>query len=464
MAQHEQKLLFTREGKYTLWEMLNHLDETQLRKIYMIAFDSKFIETIPSNINQYPNALYKIYDSLNTPFDREKILQEIQTAFTESKTPRYEFNCILYKFKGLVLPYKDIVESLSNLYFSNDEKEKLESFKIDFQIKSTLSKVPVIDIIFSSTRTEGYKGNDLQRKINTEIRIYPDVNLALMTNYNDYTHSESQKNSFITNTIAAITNSNTVVRPTILQDHSLRSLLLMKDVNPSKMKFDVDGRLQVGIKILQDQNIDSAINQEEIKRFYHQYEISQIAITISEAEEKYLYIDGRHGKLISRNKNLELKDIDHFIYQLKSLLKYDYVYVNYRKNLLKRALRKLNSTSSSISNYVDSLIKETKKVIYEKTKDETQVFNTIIENVFFTTLIEGNIFRADDSINNDEMFSPDTALYLIKIFEEEIKDIEIHLNAIIKLYEESNKTLEVFLNKIDEELSSLRMEINVISA
>lgn len=464
MAQHEQKLLFTREGQYTLWEMLNHLDEPELKKLHKIVFDAKLVNTRPAYIYQYPNALYKIYDSLSELTDKQMLLREIQTTFSETISPKYEFNCILYQFKGTVLSPEEMIRNLSRSYDLFKNIEKLEDFDMDFQVKSTLDKVSVIDIRFSSTRTEGYKGNELQKRINTEIRIYPNINLALMTNYSDYTHTESQKNFFITNIIEAITNNSTPVRPTILQDHSLRSLLLMKDVNPSKMKFDVDGRLQVGIKILQDQNIDNAINQEEIKRFYHQYEISQIAITISEAEDKYLHIDGRHGKLISRNKNLELKDVDLFMYQLKSLLKYDYVYVNYRKSFQLLALSKLNSTTSSITNYVDTIIQETKKIIHEETEDETQVFNTVIENMFFSTLVEGNIFRKSQSGDSEEIFSEETSLYLAKIFGEDIRDIEYHLNEIIKVYRESNKILETFLVKVEETLKSTRMKTDVASA
>ncbi|MEH6986201.1 hypothetical protein V7061_30030, partial [Priestia megaterium] len=241
MSKQEQKLFFTRENYYTLWEMLNHLDSKTNKELFLFSMGKHWINAAPASLEMYPNSFYRMYIQID---DEQKTLfiKKLKELFNTLEKPKTDFHTVLYQFNGNILPLEEVHNNLCTIKEKLDIK--IDDLSVTFQIKSTINQTPVIDIRFSSLKTEHYKGNETVRKIHTEVRIYPEIQLALLTNYNDFTHSESVKKEFIKKAINCIISSQHTVEPTVLKDQSLRSLLLLKDVNPSKMKFDVDGRLQ----------------------------------------------------------------------------------------------------------------------------------------------------------------------------------------------------------------------------
>ncbi|SDE79281.1 hypothetical protein SAMN04487777_12724 [Priestia aryabhattai B8W22] len=461
MSKQEQKLFFTRENYYTLWEMLNHLDSKTNNDLFLFSMGKHWIDAAPASLEMYPNSFYRMYRQID---DEQKTLfiKKLKELFNTLEKPKTDFHTVLYQFNGNILPLEEVHNNLCTIKEKLDIK--IDDLSVTFQIKSTIDQTPVIDIRFSSLKTEHYKGNETVRKIHTEVRIYPEIQLALLTNYNDFTHSESVKKDFIKKAINCIISSQHTVEPTVLKDQSLRSLLLLKDVNPSKMKFDVDGRLQVGIRIMHSQNTKSAIDQDEVKRFYNKYEISHITVTISEEEDKYIYIDGINGKLMSKNKNLQPTDIDKFIYQLKTLLKYDYLYINYKNDLMSLAKKRLTATGSTLKVNVETCIKEIKEKIQKVTQDNTKMFDIVIENVFFSCLIKGNPFNYSETKDFDYTFSTHESRYLCKIFDTQLSTLENHLKAIFFIFDEHKESIEIFLSKIDEKMNVIGMVPNDIGA
>lgn len=202
----ERKLFFTRNGEYTVWEMLNELNEPQLHELYIFVLSEKrWTENHPGTLDRYPWFLYNIWDKLG-PNERLELEAEIRKKFSELGELSSDFNGFLYCFSASSLDLESARLNLINLTRSTSNFE-IDGLEISFFIyPELLESKNIVDVRFTSERTRYYLENENTIHLNTEIRVYLDLRIAVLTNYSEYTHSTSEKSLFIKEVLEAVSS------------------------------------------------------------------------------------------------------------------------------------------------------------------------------------------------------------------------------------------------------------------
>ncbi|MCL9659430.1 hypothetical protein L2089_01965 [Paenibacillus hunanensis] len=392
MSLKEQKLFFTRNGQYTVWEKLNSLNLESFDEIYyyLIQKNIHSPEGYP-HLKAFPHHLYKIYENLSdSSNDKETFELKVNQLFNGIENPKCDFNALIYYINTTVFDIQSIILNLEQL------KHNLESLDIEgleMDIWSDESE-RIVDIRFTSEKKLYFKENNNIQYLNTEIRIYVDLKVMLLTNFSQYTHSDNEKNKFILKVVEKISSLRTeLFKPIKLSDHTLRKLIVMEDQNfPAKLKFHIEGRFKVGIDIDHSTSASDLISQEEIKYFYDKYPLSLIRVKINDDDEKLINLDGLNGKIFSRSLNLTSEDINEFVEKISILLEYDYLNINYKKDILSMASRRITVPNQTRENLVSTIYKAIEGYIQHNINDHTGVFVKLISNTFFYCLKEKIVF------------------------------------------------------------------------
>ncbi|MCY9592994.1 hypothetical protein PC41400_27120 [Paenibacillus chitinolyticus] len=452
MSMKERKLFFTRNGEYTVWEMLNALTDTYLEELYEFALTKRWTELYPKSNDEFPSFLFNIFEELDE-LNNNNFLTQIQDRFYMVPPPRSDFNAIVFHYYGTSLDLGSVEVKLDEL------KRNLVTFGIDglqleFFIYSEINgHKNVVDLRFTSEKSSYYKKNENIQFLNTEIRIYLNSKIALLTNFSQYTHSDKDKYNFINNIIRNVSSySGTDLKPIHLSDQSLRELLLLEDTQiPSRLKFEVEGRLKVNIDINQKAALQDLIYQDEIKYFYDKFPLSTIKVNISDTEIKPMTVDGLEGKIMTRVSNVEVLDIDNFIKKLSILLEYDYLNQNYQKNIQDFADNRLTTTKSQKDIIVQTCYAEVERVIKKHYEDVTGVFVKVIQNAFFFCL-KSKIKLVPTSVIKIEM--DDKAVkYLAIITDFNPPEVINVLGALLELYSLHNTDIKSLMIEIDKSLN-----------
>lgn len=453
MSLKEQKLFFTRNGEYTVWEMLNTLNDVYLNELKRLVFDNKWLNTLPRHKDQYPNYIFKAYNQLEGE-NKETLYEKIREKFDKLEPPKNDFNALVYYLIGTHYDYTEIRSKLKDLEESSSRFE-IEGLAVNYFLHMESGKIKFIDIRFSSEKTQFYKGGEITQKLNTEIRLYINLNIALMTNYSNYTHSENEKAKFIKAVLNCVFPNTGDVKPIILSDQSLRNLLLMDNSHiPSKLKFEVEGRLKVDIDINHSLSFLETIYQDEINFLYHKYPISLLKVKITEGhEEKYLMVDGPKGKIMSRSQNIEIEDINDFMDNLSKLFRFDFLNHSYENEIKQLARRGLTGTINQKNNIITTCYREVEKVLTSVREDETGVMVKIVRNAFFYCLKESKVLGVK---SQEYILAPKTTQYLSKIFGIDSEDINGLLKKLIEFYE-ANTNLDGLMQVLDQQINETRM-------
>ncbi|MEB2492871.1 hypothetical protein SOP93_17035 [Peribacillus frigoritolerans] len=453
MSLKEQKLFFTRNGEYTIWEMLNTLNNIYLEELKRLVFDKKWLETLPRDIDQYPNYIFKAYNQIEGE-DKESLSREIRNRFNKDEHSKNDFNALIYYSMGLAYEDNEVMNNLEAMA-KNPSVFEVDGIKISYFLRTEEDKIKFIDVCFTSEKTQFYMGTDIVQKLNTEIRVYLQFNTSLITNYSNYTHSEKEKNRFITAVLKCVFPNNDTTKPLALSDQSLRNLLLMDSSHiPSKLKFEIEGRLKVDVDINHSLSFLETIYQDEINFFYHKYPISLLKVKITEGdEEKYLMIDGPKGKIMSRSQNIEVNDIDVFMQNLSKLFRYDFLNHSYENEIKQLARKNLTGTINQKNNIVTACYKELEKVLSTAKVDETMVMIKILKNAFFYCLKEK---KSLDRKSGESLLVQKTIQYLSKILNVKSEEINGLLEKLIEIYKENNN-LDELMQKLNEEINETRM-------
>ena len=188
----EQKLFFTRNGKYTTWEKIVSLNEESLDNI--LTFINSLINYNIGNIEDTDSkrtTIFSLYES-NVEF-KDLIEEKINEYFSSENINKCDFNGSLFKMNLNYINIDIAYDNLQQLYNMND----------DYGINGIITEVFLnknrqhIDIRLTSNKKNQYKNNTNEQIINTEVRIYYKFGLILMTDYSEYTHSKKVKDIFI---------------------------------------------------------------------------------------------------------------------------------------------------------------------------------------------------------------------------------------------------------------------------
>jgi hypothetical protein len=455
MSIKEQKLFFTRNGEYTIWEMVENLEMNHLTELKSIIFKKKWLETLPPSRKYYPNYIYKAYQTINDE-QKKELLQEINKRFEQSGMSKIDFNAYIYYSLGKLYEMSDIQEKLDVLK-SDASSFEIEGLEINYFLREREGHVKFIDVRFSSNKTTLFQGAEFIQKLNTEIRVYLELNTSLITNYSDYTHSENEKKNFINKLLKCIYQGVNEVSPIVLSDQSLRNLLLMDNSHlPSRLKFEVEGRLKVDVDINHSLSFLETIYQDEIKFFYHKYPISVLKVKITEGrEEKYLIIDGPKGKMMSRSQNIEVQDIDDFVNNLSKLFRYDFLNHTYENEVKLLARKRISGGTINQKNViVTTSYKEVEKIFSTALEDQSGIFIKVLRNAFFYCLKEKKALQK--KALKEEYLSKKTTRYLSRIFEVSEEEITGLLSLLIESYLD-NQNLDKLMEVLNEVVNEVRM-------
>jgi len=445
----ERKLFFTRNGEYTVWEMLNALNENYLKEIFMFVFSEKrWTDSMPDSPDAYPWFLYTVWGKQEED-GQEELYQVINAYFIESGEPKSDFNAHLYIYQGFSLDFESIVLNLSRLKDNLNDFE-INDLKMEFFLYPEIGEAKnVLDIRFTSEHTSYYLENQNLQSLNSEIRIYLDLNMALMTNYSNYTHSMSDKNKFIKEVFETISSHRGAVSPKILSDQSLRYLLTIGNTkeSASKLKFEIDGQFKINIDVIHPTEFKNLVNQEDIGKLYNRYPLTQLKVRLSETEEKYLMVIGDEGKLLSRAQTIETSDINKFIYRLGELLKYDYLNVNYLDSIKRIARRELIGTDAQKNNTAETCYKGVRSIIKNKYPEISEPILKIITNAFFFCIKENHFPK----VKVTDSLSPAILVVLKKITGKQDEMINSLFSALIEVYcADEEGSCIIMLNQIIE--------------
>ncbi|GAA0725251.1 hypothetical protein GCM10008905_20280 [Clostridium malenominatum] len=426
----EQKLFFTRNGKYTLWEKLQDISKGKLENIKAYVSDELQVD-----IQEYENASAEsyIYNCYRLIDDEQKNLLDMQINqfFEEDKGIGADFNGTLYKMDVSYMNAEIIYNLLEKL------EEKVDLFDVeDLKISRFIrEEEKCVDIRLASTKKIDYKENINDRLINTEVRIYIELGLMIMTDYSDYTHSKSVKSILIQEIRHILLNQNGALDPYTLSDMALRVLLKRSKKYASKFKFTVGDYMSLDCNILENVT-DDPLSISGLKEIYDKHKMFEIKVSMSANEEKYITIDGERGKLISRSKCIEISDINEFVTLLSEVVKYDYLNSNYikqAKNIAKRVL--VGPTTSKISQ-VDGIYSIIHKSITDILVSKVDIDNiSLTINAFFYLLLKK--IEVSEDITSDYEIDKATLQTIKKIFG--IDSITVN-----KLY---NKVIEIALSQ-----------------
>ncbi|MDR3594165.1 hypothetical protein [Clostridium sp.] len=435
----EQKLFFTRNGEYTVWEKIQFLKEASLKEIINYIYETGCrIESMQNN-SLRKGIIYKLCTSKEYELIKKDILELIDKHFyKDNAVDKADFNGLLFKID---FSYMDISNAYKALQKLNEIKEEYDIDNPKFYIFLRKNE-ECIDIRLNTTKINEYKDNFNEQFMNTELRLYFKLGLILMTDYSEYTHIKSIKTKLIDDIQKLLTNTSVRLEPYKLSDMTLRVLLKKSKKYSSKFKFSIDGIMDVDFNVSENIN-DDPLMYDSLREFYDKHLISVIKISMSDNEDKYITVDGEKGKLISRSKNMEVKDINEFIELLSYVIKYDYLNNNYMKNIKNMAKDKLIGPTTNKMAQIESLYLEIENNI-KKNVDEDPDNAVIIRNTFFYCLIKGvmvNQYNEMDFNLNDEIVST-----LAKVLCLDKKLINSLFNYVINLARnpDNNDLLETF--------------------
>lgn len=457
----EQKLFFTRNGRYTLWEKLNALPENFLYELFMFVYADKcWIETMPGAYREYPAYIYRVHEEvLSIETDKKALIDEVDKYFQLVAEPKSDFNAIIFKYQATSFDMKTAKIKLNALQKDLDEFE-IEGLSIEFFCYDKLNgNENVIDVRFTTEKSMFFKQNENKQILNTEIRVYLDYNIALMTNFTEYTHNAGEKHKFIMSVLSCVSTNTSKIYPLRFSDLCLRYLLTISKKLPSKFKFEVEGRLKIGIDIKHPNKDDNALKHDEVKYFYDRYQLSLLKVVLSEEEEKYLTIDGAEGKLISKSQNIDVVDIDTFINKLSDLLKYDYLNDSYKKEFTSMATRELVCTSFQKDIIVDDCYTDVERSIKE-IMDEDKVYSEYIitiRNAFFFCIKSNIFYDINDVIYTLEGKSVE---YMATIAKKPVTQINKLFSTLMKIVKVNEDNLENFIVSFDKLINDKRMVRN----
>jgi hypothetical protein len=449
----EQKLFFTRNGEYSLWEMLGCLTTELFEDLYDFTIGKGWVNTYPAN-HEFPSFFYRCYLRIE-PTNQIILESKVKEYFMQVPEPKSEFNAIMYNFYGAF----DLNSAMQNLneLISKSYEFGIEGLKVSlFSYESINGNRNVIDVRFTSDKSLLYKENENTQTLHTEIRIYLEIGLAMVTNYSHFTHTESEKSEFLNRVINSVSSFRSRIVPLGLSDQALRELLLLDKGNlPSKLKFDVEGRMKVGIDIKQDAGLDNIIQQDEVMYFYDRFPLSFVKVKI--AEGKFLGVDGKEGKLITRTQNLEVQDIDEFVDRLSVLIKFDYLNDDCMKDIRYKASIHLTAVSTQKEQIVKSSYKEVGNIIREFTKDDTNVFNKLLVNSFFYCINQRVFIVEDEKLSLN--YSDKSMSYLAVIAQTKPIQIKELLNALLVHYKKNSTNFRNLLMEIDKVINDYKRAI-----
>lgn len=441
MAIKEQKLFFTRNGEYSLWEKLIHLENEQLELLLDFCF-SKFNPTgAPGVIDEYPSWLYKQYNICVDQANKLLYTQKIDDFFNQNIDPMNDFNALLYYIPGELFDKASVLRNLRNLNILDFDIENLKIESFDRSEKNQ------VDIRFRSPRISRYKESEFEQLLNTEIRLYLDLRIVLITNWSNYTHSESTKTQFINESIKLVSTVRTEVKPFKFSDNLMRKLLHTGKQQTSKLKFALEDRLRVAIEINQSSSIEEAIKHDEIKYFFNKGSLALLKVELDNDPTKTLIIDA-DGKLMSRTQNLHYNDIDEFIEQLHPLLKYDYLNDDYKSLFKQLAYTNLQGINSQKDIVINKCLLSLNNIFQKNCNDPSNVFSSLIMNMFLYCIIH-QIYLFDTNEVNIEI--PETTLrYVAQIRSINKEKVSQIINSLFKHYYLLNNDLELLIVKYDE--------------
>jgi len=255
--------------------------------------------------------------------------------------------------------------------------------------------------------------------------------LIVVTDYTEYTHLKSIKNALIEEIRCILINTNGLLEPYILSDIALRVLLKISKKYASKFKFAVDDYMNLSCNML-DTVTDDPLSISGLKELYDKHKIFGIKICMSPNEEKYIAVDGKKGKLISRSKSMEISDIDELVKLISEIVKYDYLnsdYIKQTKDIAKRVL--VGPTTNKIAQ-VESMYSVINTLISQTLKDKTDKDGiTLVFNAFFYSLLKK--VKIVDNIELTYVIDDGVALVINKIFGMSVNKINKLFNMVINL-------------------------------
>lgn len=446
----EQKLFFTRNGEYTIWEKIDSLNEKELDNVLEYIRCEMKAEIEPLyEISRKKRAIYSFYgSSANKDSAIENV---INLYFSLDNVSKSDFNATLYKID---LKFTDI-----ELGYSQLQKVKVicKGYGIENLVASLFIKKveSCIDIRFSSNKMSDYKDNSNEQIINTEVRIYFNLGLILVTDYSDYTHSKTVK-ELLLNDIYKLLNDNFENKTSYkLSDITLRLLLKKSKKYASKFKFYVDDYLNVAFNVVEDMGTNP-LDHAGLREFYDKHKISGIKIAMNSNEDICIYVDGDRGKLITRTKNMEVKYIDEFIILLNDVIKYDYLNFDYKKNIKDAAMRALIGHTAQKISLVEDVYKIVEDKIMISLGDKSDIETlALVRNTFFYCLVNRRLVK--DKIDVDNELESGVVKQLSKWLNVEKKVINSTFDYLIKIAMDSNESI---LEDFDEFINS-RGEVNV---
>jgi hypothetical protein len=428
----EQKLFFTRNGEYTLWEKLSLNRKQNIEKIKS-EIENEFNFCLGLEDKDLENQLYIYYKSANCEKKR-KIENCIDKFFFSEELEQTDFNAVLYSFN---CDYIDVITAdrmLNQLEkITNDDKK--ENFKIYKYLRESDN---AIDIRLTSIKNNLYKDNYNEQIINTEVRIYIKLGLILITDYTDYTHKKSVKSKLIENISYILTKKVNSITECRLTDSTLRMLLKKSKKYASKFKFSIEDFIDVDFSVTEGIE-ENPLEYQEVKKFYDKYDISMIKVSMSKNQDKYITVDSIKSKINSRSKCVDIKDIDEFVVLLSEVMKYNYLNNDYIKDVIELAKKSLIMPTVIKIREVESLYLKISEEIKNSLGNKLDLDNLkVLKNAFFYCLL--NDIKLQNE-NNEEELSENILTTINKIFNISISDIKKLYNYIISIAKEDSDCL-----------------------
>lgn len=421
----EQKLFFTRNGEYTLWEKLSLNEKNNLEKI-KLEIENEFNISLGLENKDLENQLYIYYKNANCEKKR-KIEKCINSFFSSEDLEQTDFNAVLY---SLNCDYLDIITAnrmlnqLEELTNNGGEEE----FKVSKYLRESDN---AIDIRLMSIKNNLYKDNYNEQIINTEVRIYIKLGLIVMTDFSDYTHKKSIKNKLIEDISYILTKIRNSTTECELTDSTLRMLMKKSKKYASKFKFSIEDIIDVDFSVTEGIE-ENPLDYMEVRKFYDKYDISMIKVSMSENQDKYITIDSEKSKINSRSKCIDIKDINEFVVLLSEVMRYNYLNNDYIKEVIEVAKKSLIMPTVSKIREVESLYLMISEEIKISLDDKFDLDNSkILKNAFFYCLLNGIKLKSVD--NEEEKISESVLTTINKIFNINKSDVKKLYNFIINI-------------------------------
>ena len=387
----EQKLFFTRHGEYTIWEKISMNNKENLYHI-KLEIEDIFQIDLGEDERVIINNIYNLY---NRESKENKVVIENIIDNNFYRDDKSDFNAILYKFDNSNININTVDNKLNKLSERVDLYDESE-FEID---KFTDIESRIVDIRLRSKKLDYYKGSSNEQVLNTEVRIYLNWGLVVMTDFSDYTRKKSIKNNLISDISHIIMGSESKIEECILSDMTLRVLLKQSKNNASKYKFTIDGLMDVDFSII-DGNSENPLYYEHLRGFYEKSKLSAIKISMNSNSEKNITIDGNKAKIRAQSKNLTDSDINEFMGCLNEVMRYDYLNKDYSLEVFEKTKNKLVGTTIQRKNTIEGLYNEVYQAIYKELGDNVDIdIKSILNNSFFYCLLNNVKINYSRNIN-----------------------------------------------------------------